>query len=148
MKNEYLSRSTEQTEKIGFELADRLCAGGVGSAFIALYGEMGVGKTAFVRGFSGRLGITGVKSPTYTVVNEYRAADARVYHFDMYRIESEDDLISIGYDDYISSRGYSIAEWCENVEDLLPTPRVTVRISRCAEDEGARKIEIDTDGVI
>ena len=147
MKKEYLSSSAEETEQIGFTLADELKSHGVDSAFIALYGEMGVGKTAFVRGFGKRLDISGVKSPTYTVVNEYRGTD-RVFHFDLYRIESDDDLISIGYDDYISSRGYSIAEWCENVPEALPAPRITVRILRRAEDENSRKIEIDTDGVI
>lgn len=147
MKKEYLSASAEDTEKIGFALADELCKAGIDTAFIALYGEMGVGKTAFVRGFSARLGITGIKSPTYTVVNEHRGV-RNVFHFDMYRIESEDDLISIGYDDYIASMGYSIAEWCENVEEYLPTPRVTVSISRTAEDENSRIIKIDTDGVL
>lgn len=147
MKNEYLSGSAEDTEKIGYALADELSSAGIDTAFIALYGEMGVGKTAFVRGFSARLGISGVKSPTYTVVNEYRG-ERCVYHFDMYRIESEDDLISVGYDDYITSSGYSLAEWCENVEEYLPTPRVTVSISRTAEDENSRIIKIDTDGVL
>ena len=145
MKNEYISTSARQTEEIGFALADTLKACKIDSAFIALYGEMGVGKTAFVRGFGRRLDISGVKSPTYTVVNEYRGTD-RVFHFDLYRIESEDDLISIGYDDYISSRGYSIAEWCENIPEALPEDRITVRIKRCAEDENSRIIEIDTDG--
>ena len=110
-------------------------------AFIAFRGEMGVGKTAFTRGFASHFGITGVKSPTYTIVNEY-AGRVRIFHFDMYRIEDSSDLASIGYDDYVRARGYCIAEWSENVEEDLPEDTVTVTISRLPSGDDDRQIEI------
>ena len=143
MKFEYTTHSSDETEEIGKRLSLSLTNAKIKRAFIAMRGEMGVGKTAFVRGFCSALGIVGVKSPTYTVVNEYRGS-RRVFHFDMYRIESEDDLISIGYDDYVSSDGFCIAEWSENVEDFLPEDVITVTIERLSENENSRKIKIDT----
>ena len=140
----YKTKSAEETEKIGCRLAKVLDTGGMNSAFIALRGEMGVGKTAFVRGFASHFEIYGVKSPTYTVVNEYHGK-SNIYHFDMYRIESEDDLYSIGFDDYLNRHGYSIAEWSENVEDFLPDDLITVTISRVPENANERIIEITPD---
>ena len=141
----YISDCTEKTEGIGKALAERLDSLGIKNAFIALRGEMGVGKTAFTRGFASYFGIYGVKSPTYTVVNEYRG-DVRIYHFDMYRIDSEDDLLSIGYDDYVEADGYSIAEWSENVEDMLPHSLIRVTINRTVGHPDERKIEINGEG--
>ena len=137
----YYSKSAEETEKIGLQLAKKLDEAGVKRAFIAMRGEMGVGKTAFTRGFASHFGISGVKSPTYTIVNEHHGK-ANLYHFDMYRICDGDDLYSIGYDDYIEAEGYAIAEWSENVEDFLPEDAIYVSISRMAEDVDMRKIEI------
>lgn len=137
----YNTNSAEETENLGRKLAEKLDTGGVYSAFIALRGEMGVGKTAFVRGFASHFEIYGVKSPTYTVVNEYRGR-CDIYHFDMYRIETEDDLYSIGFDDYVHRRGYSIAEWSENVEEFLPDGLITVEISRAPDNTDGRIIEI------
>ena len=137
----YYTSSPAETESVGAEFAGLLEARGVESAFIAMRGEMGVGKTAFTRGFASHFGIRSVKSPTYTIVNEYRGR-RRIYHFDMYRIESEDDLYSTGYEDYVSGDGYVIAEWSENVEELLPEDAIFVTISRSDGDCG-RKIEID-----
>ena len=145
MKNQYVTHSAEQTENIGGALAKLLDDANIARAVIAMRGEMGVGKTAFTRGFLSALGGSGAKSPTYTVVNEYKAR-RRVFHFDMYRIENEDDLYSIGYDDYLDTDGYCIIEWSENVTELLPKKRITVTIDRCAEDESQRKITVDTDG--
>ena len=132
--------SAEETENNGFELAKLLDLGGRKQSFIALRGEMGVGKTAFTRGFARYFDISGVKSPTYTVVNEYRGK-TRVFHFDMYRISDGDDLYSIGYDDYINSDGYCIAEWSENIEDYLPPNTLYVTISRVQENTEERIIE-------
>ncbi len=139
----YYTKSDEETEKLGKALARKLDESGTRRAFIAMRGEMGVGKTAFVRGFASYFGISGVRSPTYTVVNEYRGA-VRIFHFDMYRISDGDDLYSIGYDDYIESDGYCIAEWSENVEGYIPKDAVTVSIYR-AEEENERRIEIEYD---
>ena len=138
----YRTSSTEETEKVGYELARKLDTDGRKRAFIAFRGEMGVGKTAFTRGFASYFGISGVKSPTYTVVNEYRGR-CNIYHFDMYRIDGEDDLYSIGYDDYIEKDGYCIAEWSENIDDLLPQDTLFVTISRTDGGENERNIEID-----
>ena len=125
----YTVTSTNETEELGKELAKRLDSNGLRRAFIAMRGEMGVGKTAFTRGFASYFGILCVKSPTYTVLNEYRGR-AKIHHFDFYRITDGDDLYSIGYDDIIESDGYCIGEWSENVEDFLPAERITVTISR------------------
>jgi tRNA threonylcarbamoyladenosine biosynthesis protein TsaE len=138
----YTTSSAQETESLGRELAKKLDTGKIYSAFIALRGEMGVGKTAFVRGFASHFEIRGVKSPTYTVVNEYRGR-ARIFHFDMYRIGDADDLYSIGYDEYIESDGYSVIEWSENITDLLPDDVITVSILRDGEDADQRKIEIE-----
>ena len=137
----YKSKATEETERIGEKLAMLLFEKKITRAFIAMRGEMGVGKTAFSRGFCRFFGITGVKSPTYTVVNEYRGL-VRIFHYDMYRITSEDDLISTGYDDYCEAEGYVIAEWSENVEELIPYDAIFVTIGRDGEDESFRNIEI------
>jgi len=136
------SDSTEKTEDIGRELAKRLDALGIKRAFIAMRGEMGVGKTAFTRGFAGYFGISGVRSPTYSIVNEYRAPSTSVFHFDMYRIESDDDLYSVGYDDYLERDGYVIAEWSENVEDSIPDGAIYVTVSRTPGDPDGRIIDI------
>lgn len=142
MTSEIITKSTEETERAGEELAKKLDTGGIFRAFIALRGEMGVGKTAFVRGFARYFGIAGVKSPTYTVVNEY-AGRVRIFHFDMYRLSDEDDLYSIGYDDYVNSAGYCISEWSEKIERLIPEGAVSVTLFRDADDERARRIIID-----
>ena len=137
----YITESYEQTRAVGYELAKRLDADGIKRAFIALRGEMGVGKTAFTSGFGAYFGIKGVKSPTYTVVNEY-SGRANLFHFDMYRIEDGDDLYSIGYDDYVERDGYSICEWSENIEEYIPLGAITVTIERLAENECQRKITV------
>ena len=103
---------------------------------------MGVGKTAFTSGFASYFGISAVKSPTYTVVNEY-VGDKRIFHFDMYRITDGDDLYSIGYDEYIESDGYCITEWSENIEDFIPSDAIFVTIERVDGNESERKIRID-----
>ena len=137
----FITHSAAETEAVGRDLARMLEESGRDRAFIAFRGEMGVGKTAFTRGFASHFGITGVKSPTYTIVNEY-AGRVRIFHFDMYRIEDSSDLASIGYDDYVRARGYCIAEWSENVEENLPEDTVTVTISRLPSGDDDRQIEI------
>ena len=141
------TKSAEETERVGRMLAERLDRAGIKRAFIAMRGEMGVGKTAFTRGFASYFGISGVKSPTYTIVNEHRGRVC-IYHFDMYRISDGDDLYSIGYDDYVEAEGYCIAEWSENIEEEIPEGAIFVTISRvdgCAEE---RRIEIDDNSCI
>ena len=140
----YLTNSDKETEAVGAALAKRLEKSGKKSAVIAMRGEMGVGKTAFCRGFASYFGIDGVRSPTFTVVNEYRGRVC-IFHFDMYRITDGDDLYSIGYDDYIERDGYSIIEWSENIEDFLPEDAITVTIARTSEREYGREITVRDD---
>ena len=142
----YTVFGVNETEKIGADLAEALKGCGKRSAYIAMRGEMGVGKTAFCRGFASALGIRAVKSPTYTVVNEYRGEGGSVFHFDLYRIEDSEDLFSIGYDDYLAREGYVIVEWSERIPDEIPADAITVTISRAAECEDGRIIEIENLG--
>ena len=139
----YRVTSDVETSEIGRRLAEKLTELNKKRAYIAMKGEMGVGKTVFTRGFVSHFGRANVKSPTYTIVNEYKPAGARVYHFDLYRIEDGDDLESIGYHDYVESEAYCIVEWSERVPEYIPDDAITVTISRVAEDESARDIEIE-----
>jgi tRNA threonylcarbamoyladenosine biosynthesis protein TsaE len=138
----YKITSPEETEALGRKLGDALIQHKIKRAFITLDGEMGVGKTVFTRGFASAFGITGVKSPTYTIVNEYRRGEHRIFHFDLYRIEDYLDLESIGFDDYVRSDGYSIAEWSVRVPEEIPEDVIRVNISRDEADTEARIIEI------
>ena len=136
---EYPTFSPEETEAVGEKLAAALSTRP--SAFVALYGEMGVGKTAFVRGFCRFFGIDRVKSPTYTVVNEYRG-DRTVIHMDLYRLRDEDDLLSVGYDDYLTRRGFLLCEWSEKIPEAIPGDAIRVTITR-TDGENGRKIAFE-----
>ena len=141
------TKSAIETEAAGKALAKELEEKGIKRAFIAMRGEMGVGKTAFTRGFASHFGISGVKSPTYTIVNEH-VGRAKLYHFDMYRITDGDDLYSIGYDDYVEAEGYCIAEWSENIEKEIPSGAIFVTISRVDGSTEERRIDIDENSCI
>ena len=138
----FYTKNPTETEEVGRKIAEGLENAGIRRAFIAMRGEMGVGKTAFTRGFAAHFGILGVKSPTYTIVNEYRGR-ARIFHFDMYRISDGDDLYSTGYDEYVESDGYTIAEWSENVEDFIPEGAIFVTVSRVAGNDEERRIDVE-----
>lgn len=138
----YRVSSDVETEQIGRKLAETLTKLNKKRAYMAMRGEMGVGKTVFTRGFVSFFGRANVKSPTYTIVNEYRLGAKNIYHFDLYRIADGDDLESIGYHEYVESDAYSIVEWSERVPEYIPDDAITVTISRVAEDEAARDIEI------
>ena len=138
----YRVNSDVETEQIGKKLAEMLTNLGIKRAYIAMRGEMGVGKTVFTRGFVSHFGRANVKSPTYTIVNEYRVGGVNIFHFDLYRISDGDDLESIGYHEYVESEAYSIVEWSERVPEYIPEDAITVTISRVAEDESLRDIEI------
>ena len=146
MKETLKVSSAEETEGVGFSLAKTLYEKGIKRAFIAMFGEMGVGKTAFSRGFASYFEIRSVKSPTDTVLNEYRGK-VKIHHFDFYRITDGDDLYSIGYDDVIEDDGYCLSEWSENIVDFIPENAIKVTISRVSNEnlgeEDLRIIEID-----
>ncbi len=127
--------STEQTERFGAELANTLIADTSLPRFIALYGDLGVGKTAFVRGFTSVIAPDKrVKSPTFALVHEYTAGGVSVFHFDMYRITDEDELYSIGFYDYFNRNGYIITEWSENISYALPDRYLDINIEKVSVD--------------
>lgn len=139
----FITNSPEQTEAIGKRLSEILLKKEKKQAFIALYGGMGVGKTAFTRGFASSLSLSGVRSPTYTVVNEYNGGEIPVFHFDMYRIEDEDDLTSIGFYDYLEKDGYCICEWSENIINEIPADAISVTIKKTYKTDEEREIIIE-----
>jgi len=126
-----ITDSVEQTEALGAMLAEQMLRDDSLPPFIALYGDLGVGKTAFVRGFTSRISpASQVRSPTFALVNEYRAKPRSVFHFDMYRITDEDDLFSIGYYDYLNRPGICLVEWSENVPYAIPEQYLRVLIEK------------------
>lgn len=131
------SNSDTETEKLGEQLAELLTSGDV----IAMTGDLGAGKTALTRGLARGLGYSGrVTSPTFTIVNEYHGGRLPLFHFDMYRLSSSDDLYDIGFDDYLSQGGVCAIEWANNVEDALPHGTIYIKLSRVSDTE--RTIEI------
>lgn len=131
-----LSSSVAETEACGAALARRMQSDPSLPPFVALFGDLGVGKTAFVRGFTGVISpASAVRSPTFALVREYPAKPRPVFHFDMYRITDEDELISIGFDDYLNRSGICMVEWSENIEEFLPPEHLRVRIEK---DDPAR----------
>lgn len=129
------TRSPDETERLGDDLARTLLSDRSLPRFIAMYGDLGVGKTAFVRGFTRVICPEAfVKSPTFALVNEYRTNKTPIYHFDMYRIVDEDDLYSTGFYDYLDGEGYCIAEWCENIPYALPEKYLRVEIKKTSYD--------------
>ncbi len=133
----YVSNGAAETESLGERLAKRLRPGAV----IAFTGALGMGKTAFTRGLARGLGCHGrVTSPTFTIVNEYEGT-LPLFHFDMYRLSSSDELYDIGWDDYLTRGGVCAVEWSERVADALPPDAVSVDIAR-GEDDDARIITI------
>ena len=139
----FITNSPEETEAIGRRLSEFFLEKGKRKLFVALYGDMGVGKTAFTRGFASTLSLGGVRSPTYTIVNEYRSGKLPVFHFDMYRIEDEDDLASIGFYDYLEKDGYCICEWSENIVSEIPSDAISVTIKKTKNADEEREIIIE-----
>ena len=128
-----LTHSTEETESAGALFAAMMKSCG----FVAMYGDLGAGKTAFVRGFASVLAPEAeVSSPSYTVINEYESERIKVCHCDVYRIESEDDLCSVGFFDYEDC--VMIVEWCEKIPSVLPDEYYKVKIDKV--DENSRMI--------
>lgn len=130
-----VSQSAEETEGLGAELAATMSADPSLPRFVAFYGDLGSGKTAFIRGFVSVVSKgSAVRSPTFTIVNEYRGGGTPVFHFDMYRIGGEDDLYSIGFYDYLD-RGFCLCEWSENIEFALPEEYLKLEIYRVSDPE-------------
>ena len=129
---EFLTHSPDETQRVGAALAKTLCGGEV----IAFLGDFGAGKTAFTRGLAEGLGVTdAVTSPTYTIVNEYLTGRLPLFHFDMYRLGSSEELFDIGWEDYLARGGVCAVEWSENVDDALDDDAIRVDIRRGAQDD-------------
>ena len=123
-----------ETEAAGAALAQRMLDGSL-PRFVALYGDLGAGKTAFVRGFASVVSPGAViRSPTFALVHEHKGEPFDLFHFDMYRITGEDDLFSIGFDDYLRRDGVCLTEWSENIPFALPDHYIKVEIVK---DDGA-----------
>ena len=134
---QYITNSPEETEAIGAALGNIVKPGTV----IAYRGDLGAGKTAFTRGLAKGLGCREiVTSPTYTIVNEYLGGRVPLFHFDMYRLRSSDDLFDIGWDDYLDRGGVCAVEWSENVDDAMEDA-VYITIEKLGED--SRRITIE-----
>jgi len=130
---EYLTENAEQTEALGEAFAKTLQKGDV----VLLKGELGAGKTVFVKGMARALGITArITSPTYAYMNDY---DGILYHYDCYRLSSGEDAEGLGLTDYFYSDGICAIEWSENIADVLPSNAKVVKISKI--DENKRRIE-------
>lgn len=135
---EYISYSTEDTERFGQRLAACLQPGDV----VAYRGDLGAGKTAFTRGIAQGLGVTEqVTSPTYTIVNEYLSGRIPLFHFDMYRLSSEEELFDIGWEDYLSRGGVCAVEWSENVQAAMEDA-ICVRIDKLPQEPDKRIITV------
>ena len=134
---QYITNSPAETEAIGAALGKIVHPGTV----IAYRGDLGAGKTAFTRGLARGLGCTEiVTSPTYTIVNEYLGGRIPLFHFDMYRLRSSDDLFDIGWDDYLDRGGVCAVEWSENVDDAMEDA-VYITIEKLGED--SRRITVE-----
>ena len=135
---EYRTKTPAETETVGETLAAALGPGAV----VAFTGDLGAGKTAFVRGLARGLGIgERVTSPTFTIVNEYEGGRLPLFHFDMYRLSSSDELFDIGWEDYLARGGVCAVEWSETVDDALEGAVIRVDIRR-GESDGERIITV------
>jgi len=134
---EFISHSEQETEALGARLASALPGGTV----VAMYGDLGAGKTAFVRGMARGMGLKcRVSSPTFTIVNEY-LGERDLIHFDMYRLSGADELFDIGWEDYLNRGAVCAVEWSENVEDAFFGDEVRVTIEKLNDSD--RKITIE-----
>lgn len=133
------THSADETQALGQGLAKRLLPGDV----IAYFGDLGAGKTALTRGIAQGLGVTDlVTSPTYTIVNEYLTGRIPLFHFDMYRLGSSDELFDIGWEDYLARGGVCAVEWSENVEDAL-RDAIHITIEKDPLEPDTRRITIE-----
>lgn len=133
------SRSIEDT----MELAENIEAEKFPGMIICLDGELGSGKTVFVKGFANSLGLKdNITSPTFNIVKEYNTGEMPLYHMDVYRLEDGDD--SVGFNDYFNSEGISIIEWSELIEDILPEERLDIKFKVL--DENTRIIKLTPHG--
>lgn len=139
MTKTYITKSPEETEKLG----EKLSAGAKAGDVFCLSGDLGTGKTAFAKGFARGLGIKDhITSPTFTIINQYEGR-LPLYHFDVYRLENEDELLGIGADEFFYGEGVCLIEWAELVKGAVPEGAVWIKIEKDLEkNESFRKIEV------
>ncbi|MDH4226952.1 MAG: tRNA (adenosine(37)-N6)-threonylcarbamoyltransferase complex ATPase subunit type 1 TsaE [Deltaproteobacteria bacterium] len=132
-----VTNSVEETEALGEEFARGLKPGSV----VALYGELGAGKTAFVRGIAKGLKVeANVKSPSFTIINEYKGGSLPLYHIDLYRLEGKESIEHLGLEEYVYSNGVCVIEWAERAEHVLPENAVKVVL--LYDGDGRRRIDL------
>ncbi|MDR1892670.1 MAG: tRNA (adenosine(37)-N6)-threonylcarbamoyltransferase complex ATPase subunit type 1 TsaE [Oscillospiraceae bacterium] len=135
----FISNGEKETEDLAEQMAAELKAGDC----LALFGEMGAGKTAFVRGLARGLGCPEpVSSPTFAIINEYRGGRLPLFHFDMYRVSSWDDLETASFFDYLESGGVTVTEWSENIEAALPENARRIMLEKRGENTRAIKMRV------
>ena len=135
------TKSADATRTFGKEFAAKLSGGDV----VSLYGDLGSGKTQIVKGICLGLGVTQtVNSPTFIIVNEYSSGRfPRIFHFDLYRMKTLDEILNMGFLDYIDSSSIVLIEWPERVEDLLPEGTIKIHIAHTVEEENSRWIKLE-----
>lgn len=135
----FVSNSEGETEQLGLRLGEKLTPGAV----VAFTGDRGAGKTAFTRGLARGLGVAGrVTSPTFNIVHEYEGGRLPLFHFDMYRLSSADELFDIGWEDYQARGGVCAVEWSENIDEALDDRTIRVDIRR-GDRDSQRVLEIE-----
>lgn len=133
----WITNSAKETEELGASFAGRLKRGSV----VALFGDLGMGKTAFVRGLAAGLGLKAeVSSPTFALVHDY-GGEPPLVHFDMYRVSGWEDLYSTGFYDYLDAGAILAVEWSENIEAALPDTALRLRFTRL--DDTRRRIDLE-----
>lgn len=141
VKKTYLSNSVEDTEKIAFDLATTLQPGSV----VAFFGDLGAGKTTFIKSLISKLSSISkdeVSSPTFVYLNIYPSSHLAVYHFDLYRINSKDEFLLMGFQEYFDAGGVTLIEWSERIEELLPAHTIRVELEYAGEYQ--REVSIIT----
>ena len=139
-----ISNSESDTVALGFKLAKILRSGDI----ICLYGDLGAGKTTFVRGVAKGLGVKQdlVHSPTFTIMNIYeKKKGLSLFHFDLYRLETIDDILDVGYDEFLFGDGVSVIEWSEKLGDLLPDDNISISLKHKSLE--TREIKITANGL-
>lgn len=146
MKIKLVTNSPEKTIEAAKKIAKSLQK----PLVISLVGDLGAGKTTFTKGFALGLGFDeNITSPTFTILNEYKSEKNNLYHFDMYRLSSKDEALELGFEEYFDLTkldGYTLVEWAENVEGLLPQKHVEITIKKL--NENSREIYFEMKGIV
>ena len=141
---EYITHSPEETEKLGETLAEQIKTGDI----IALYGELGSGKTCFIRGFCRKFGISEIKSPSFVLINQYQGKDFPIWHIDLYRIEEPAEIAELGLEEIFGAGGIALIEWAEKAGDFLPEKYWKVELFFHPPEENTRIIKITPAGKV